>query len=195
MVNDTNPTFFYCGTPTHCQKGMFGIINPPNAYMQSTSVGMMMSSLAGQYPSTQAAMSYTSNATANSTGAASWGMNMDMSGMPSWSQQYAAENVLFTQAFIAMNPETLSSDGSVDLSALGSNPAMVPTDVAASMSSNADSTGSYGSSASSSAASGSSSPSASAVGGSSKSTNGAGALSSPRVAVALIAVAAAFFAL
>ena len=26
VVNDTNPTFFYCGTPTHCQKGMFGIM-------------------------------------------------------------------------------------------------------------------------------------------------------------------------
>jgi len=56
MVNDTNPTFFYCGTPTHCQKGMFGIINPPNAFMQNTSVGMMMPSLAGQSNSTQAAM-------------------------------------------------------------------------------------------------------------------------------------------
>lgn len=26
VVNDTNPTFFYCGTPTHCEKGMFGIM-------------------------------------------------------------------------------------------------------------------------------------------------------------------------
>jgi hypothetical protein len=26
VVNDTNPLFFYCGTPTHCQKGMFGIM-------------------------------------------------------------------------------------------------------------------------------------------------------------------------
>lgn len=31
VVNDTNPTFFYCTVPNHCQKGMFGIINPPNA--------------------------------------------------------------------------------------------------------------------------------------------------------------------
>jgi hypothetical protein len=175
---------------------MFGIINPPNAYMSSTSVGMMMPSLAGQYPSTQAAMSYTSNVTANSSSAASWGLNMNMSGMPSWSQQYMAENVLFTQAVLAMNPETLNADGSVDFSNVSSTPLMVPTDVAASVSSNADS--SYGSPASSSAASGASSasPSASAVGGSSKSSgNGAGALSSPRVAVALIAVAAALFAL
>jgi len=199
VVNDTNPTFFYCGTPTHCEKGMFGIINAPNAYMSSTSVGMMMPSLAGQYPSTQAAMSYTSNVTANSSTAASWGMNMDMSGMPSWSQQYAAENVLFTRAVLGMNPETLSADGSVDFSNIGSTPLMVPTDVAASMSSNnADnSTGSYGyGSSGTSSTSSSASPSSSAVGGSSKSSSsGAGALSSPRVAVALVAVAAAFFAL
>jgi plastocyanin len=196
VVNDTNPTFFYCGTPTHCQKGMFGIINPPNAYMSNTSVGMMMPSLAGMYPSTQAAMSYTSNVTANSSTAASWGMNMDMSGMPSWSQQYAAENVLFTRAVIGMNPELIKSDGSIDLSSIGSTPLMVPTDVAASMNNADNSTSSYGSPGSSSASSSASSPSSSAVGGSSKSSSsGAGALSSPRVAVALVAVAAAFFAL
>jgi plastocyanin len=197
VVNDTNPTFFYCGTPTHCEKGMFGIINPPNAYMQPSSVSMMMPSLAGMYPSTQAAMSYTNNATANSTSAASWGMNMDMSGMPQWSQQYMAENVLYTRAVIGMNPEIVSSDGSIDWSNLGNNPMMLPVDVAAAASSNnADnSTSSYGSPASSSSPSAASSPSSSPVGASSKSSNGAGALSSPRVAVALVAVVAAFFAL
>ena len=35
VVNDTNPTFFYCGVPTHCQKGMFGIINPPSTLSSS----------------------------------------------------------------------------------------------------------------------------------------------------------------
>lgn len=172
---------------------MFGIINPPNAYMQPSSAAMMMPSLAGMYPSTQAAMSYANNVTANSS-AASWGMNIDMKGMPEWSQQYTAENLLYTRSFLGMNSETLGADGSVDLSGLANNAVMVPTDVAAA-SNNADSsTGSYGSPASSSTPSGAS-PSASAVGGSSKSTSGAGALSSPRVAVALVAVAAALFAL
>jgi hypothetical protein len=174
---------------------MFGIINPPNAYMQPSSVSMMMPSLAGKYPSTQAAMSYTSNVTSNETTAASWGMNMDMGSMPDWSHQYTAENTLYTRAFLAMNPETLNADGSIDLSGLANNAVMLPTDVAAAASSNnADS--SYGSPASSSApsASSSSSPSASPIGASSNS-NGAGALSSSRVAVALVAVVAAFFAL
>jgi plastocyanin len=42
VVNDTDPTFFYCGTPGHCEKGMFGIINPPVANESSVSVASMM---------------------------------------------------------------------------------------------------------------------------------------------------------
>jgi plastocyanin len=196
VVNDTNPTFFYCGTPNHCEKGMFGIINPPSAYMQAGSASMMMPSLASQYPSTQAAMSYTSNVTSNQSSAASWGMNIDMSGMPSWSQQYTADNLLYTQAVMAMNPDMVSN-GALDLSSMGSQPIMLPTDVAAALASNNanNSTSSYGSSASSSpsGSSSASSPSTSPVAASSK--NGAGVLSSPRVAVAVVAVVAAFFAL
>lgn len=28
-VNSTNPMWFYCSTPSHCQSGMAGVINPP----------------------------------------------------------------------------------------------------------------------------------------------------------------------
>jgi hypothetical protein len=199
VVNDTNPTFYYCGTPTHCEKGMFGIINPPSVYNNANSSSMMMPSLASQYPSTQAAMSYASNVTANQSSAAMWGSNIDMGNMPSWAQSYAAENILFTQSFLAMNPEAMSSDGSVDLSPMGSNAIMLPTDVAAAARANNvdDSTSSSSAAypAGSSTAT-SSTPSASSAGDSSKSSsNGAGALSSSRVAVALVAVVAAFFAL
>jgi hypothetical protein len=191
MVNDTNPTFYYCGTPTHCEKGMFGIINPPNAFGQPGSAAMMMPSLASQYPSTQAAMQYASNCTASQPMAASWGTSMDMSNMPSWAQSYAAENIMYTQSFLAMNPEVMSNNG-VDLAPLASNPIMIPTDVASAVraSTGNGSSTDTSSSAAASPSSGSSSSAASKGG-----SNGAGALSSPRVAVALVAVAAAFFAL
>jgi len=197
MVNDTNPTFYYCGTPTHCQKGMFGIINPPNAFGQPSSAMMMMSNLSMQYPSTQAAMTYTSNCTASQPMAASWGMSMDMSSIPSWAQPYAAENIMYTQSVLALNPEVISGSGAVDLAPLANNPIMLPTDVAAQVRATTgdgygSSTGSSSSAAASpSASSGSSPNSAASKGGS----NGAGALSSPRVAVGLVAVAAVFFAL
>jgi len=29
-INDTNPIWFYCGVPTHCESGMAGVINPPS---------------------------------------------------------------------------------------------------------------------------------------------------------------------
>jgi len=195
VVNDTNPTFYYCGTPTHCQKGMFGIINPPNAFGQNSSAAMMMPSLAGEYPSTGAGMSYTQNVTSGNDAAAGWGGSIDLSKMPSWSQSYAAENILFARAFFAMNPETISADGKVDLSPLSTNPIQFPTDVAAASRLDYGDSPSSSSSAAepSSTADGSSTPnSATSKGGSS---NGAGALSSPRVAIALVAVAAAFFAL
>jgi hypothetical protein len=34
-VNDTNPTFFYCATPGHCPKGMFGIMSVASSYLSS----------------------------------------------------------------------------------------------------------------------------------------------------------------
>jgi plastocyanin len=194
VVNDTNPTFYYCGTPTHCEKGMFGIINPPNAFQQPSSASNMMSSLASQNPSTQAAWSYTNNVTANNTAASNWGMNIDMSKMPSWSQPYMAENIMYTQAFIAMNPETVSPDGAnINFAPLSNNSVMLPTDVAAASRQNNAQAGTPSSPATSSSASATPSTAASNASGGLKS--GASALASPRVVVALVAVAAAIFAL
>lgn len=155
----------------------------------------MMSSLAKQNPSTQAAMSYNSNATANNTYASNWGMNLDMSKMPDWSQSYIAENIMYTQNFIAMNPEVVPSNGGpLDLSSLGANAIMLPTDVAAAARQN-NAQSSPSSSTTSSSTSATPSAAAASGGASGGLKSGAGALTSPRVAVALVAVAAAFFAL
>ena len=171
---------------------MFGIINPPNAWGQPSSAGMMMPTLAGQNPSTEAAWQYASNCTASQPKAAAWGTSMDMSNMPSWAQTYAAENIMYTQSFLAMNPEVMSDKG-VDLAPLASNPIMIPTDVANAVRLTSGD-GSSTDSSSPAAASPSSDPSSNSA-ASKGGSNGAGALSSPRVAVALVAVAAAFFAL
>ncbi|KAI0306365.1 hypothetical protein B0F90DRAFT_1665701 [Multifurca ochricompacta] len=194
VVNDTNPTFYYCGTPTHCQKGMFGIINPPSAFQQPGSASNMMPALASKNPSTQAGWSYANNATTNSTVAANWGNNIDMSKMPDWAHSYAAENIAYTRAFLGMNPETVSKDGVVDFSPLNNNAVMVPADVAAALPRVDNAESSTSSSASPSSTSTSSSKSPSGTSASSK-KNGAGALVSPRGAAALVAVAAAYLAL
>jgi len=192
VVNDTNTTFYYCGTPTHCEKGMFGIINPPNAYGQPSSLANMVSPLAKQYPSTNASWSYTSNLTANNSVAGNWGMNIDMSQMPNWSYPYIAENVMYSQAFLAANPETLSQDGSVNLGPLANGSMMVPQDVASAVRANNAQSGTPSSSPTSSSVT----PTPSGTGTPSGALkSGASALASPRIVVALIAVAAAMFAL
>jgi len=182
-VNDTNSTFYYCGVPTHCQKGMFGIINPPSAPGQPGSAAMMLPIIANSTASTQAAWSYMTNITAGQPAAAAWGNDMDMSKMPSWAQSYAAENVMYTKSFFALNPETISQAGAVDLSPLNTNPVSFPSDVAAvvRLADNASANGT--------------STSSGATPSSTGKSNSAGALSSPRAAVAFVAVVAAFFAL
>ncbi|KAF9792386.1 hypothetical protein BJ322DRAFT_1016186 [Thelephora terrestris] len=125
VVNDTNPTFFYCAVPTHCTKGMFGIINPPNALGSPTSVGSMMQSLVAANPDLGKMRAFTDNATMNSTDAFSWGTNLDMSSIPQWAQQSFVENVLYTRLFVAANSDAFQN-GSINL---GGNPPVVPQDI------------------------------------------------------------------
>ena len=127
VVNDTNPVFFYCAVPGHCTKGMFGIINPPNALGSPSSVGSMMQSMAAANPNLANMRTYTDNATMNSTGAYEWGTSFDMSSIPQWAQESFVENVLYTRLFLGANPDAFQN-GSVDAS-LGGNPPVVPQDI------------------------------------------------------------------
>lgn len=132
--------------------------------------------------------SYTEAQTGN-TPAANWGSNIDMSTLPDWSQQYVAENVMYTRNFLAANAEVLKDDGSVDLSAAGSTPLMIPEDLSAALS-NAGSSSSSSSVAAPSAPATSSAPAPSSSAAASHS--GALSMSSPKVLVGLIATLATF---
>jgi len=128
VVNDTNPTFFHCGVPTHCQKGMFGIINPPNALGASGSVGSMMPTMAANDSEMGSMVNYATNATSGHPVASRWGQNINLSAFPEWSQRFVAEGVLYTQVFLAANPDAVKSDGAVDVG-MGGRPAFVPEDI------------------------------------------------------------------
>ncbi|KDQ07917.1 hypothetical protein BOTBODRAFT_119341 [Botryobasidium botryosum FD-172 SS1] len=102
QVNDTNPIFYYCGVATHCEKGMFGIVNPPNADpTSSTSLGSMMPSLCANDTNLANMWSYTKNMTAG-TSAAGWGSSYDMSGMPSWAHGAFAENIMYVSSLLVL---------------------------------------------------------------------------------------------
>jgi len=130
VVNDTNPTFFYCGVPTHCEKGMFGIINPPNALSADTSIMSAMPSMVMNSSDVAAMAAYQQNLTSNSTGAASWGNSINMANMTSDQMLAVAENVMYTRTFLAANQDVMNADGSVDMSK-ASGPFMVPQDISA----------------------------------------------------------------
>jgi len=188
VVNDTNPTFFYCGTPEHCEKGMFGMINPPMAQSMANSVAGMMPSMMQNSSAMAAMSSYTDMQTANNSKAAEWGSNMDMSQMPSWAQPYMAQNVMYTRTFLAANPDVMSSDGSINMGNQ-SGPLKVPADI----SGPANNAASNSSSSSTSATSTSTSSASAAA--SVKKTNSARSLGSSSALVGAVAVIGAFLAL
>jgi plastocyanin len=139
VVNDTNPTFFYCGTPGHCQKGMFGMINPPSAYATAASVSQMMPAAVSNSSDMAAMMAYTNTLTAGNDKAASWGSNIDLAQLPEWAHASALENVMYTRSFLGANPETLKDNGLIDMS--DDTPKTIPEDMA-SVNNAVDSTGS-----------------------------------------------------
>lgn len=124
LVNDTNPTFFYCAVPNHCAKGMFGIINPPSAPEGSqTSVGAMMSTWTSQNPDLAKMQLAVDKMTIN-TPAYNWATNLDASALPVEAHEQLAQNIFMTRMFYAMNPG--AADGA---SRPDSQPLSIPPDV------------------------------------------------------------------
>jgi plastocyanin len=203
IVNDTNPVYFHCAVPTHCSKGMFGVINPPNAFGSNASLNGMMGSMIANNPSISAYSSMISNMTNSKDNrtamAAKWGGGLNMAALPSWSHAMVAENVYYTRNFLVANPDMMKQDGTVDLSASNQNPMRIPMDLSAAINqANAvPSTSSVSSSATAAAtaslvtSSTTTSPTASSTSGTTKASNGAiGA--SPKTVVGLLSVAATF---
>jgi plastocyanin len=190
VVNDTNPTFFYCGTPGHCEKGMFGIINPPNAYASSMSVNNALPAMAANSSSVAGMSAYASQATSNNSAAANWGSSIDMTQLPEWSYAYVVENTLYTRTFLAANPEVVNNDGNVNLGAAGSNPLMIPQDITSALSDDSGATSTAAEPSSTDA-----STSSTATASPSASANGASSITSSRLLIAAMAMVATYFSL
>jgi hypothetical protein len=59
VINNTNPIWFYCGIPGHCQKGMFGGVNIGQA--DPTGMGMGSSMPSASMSNASMAMSSSSS--------------------------------------------------------------------------------------------------------------------------------------
>ncbi|KAJ7905447.1 hypothetical protein B0H14DRAFT_2327148 [Mycena olivaceomarginata] len=199
VVNDTKPTFYYCGTPTHCEKGMFGIINPQMATPGSpSSLGGMMQSMAANDSDLSAYAAYSNNVTASNNAAATWGSSFDMSSLPDWSHSLVAANVYWTRAVLGMNSEILKADNSIDLSSVSSTPLMLPMDISAPL--NAAASAASASAAPTTPNDAAATPAGAAAtdpaaASPSAKSNGASSVASPRLLVAGAVVLATIFAL
>jgi len=189
VVNDTNPNFFYCGVADHCERGMFGMINA-NTTTSGSSVSSMMGSMVSNNSVLSAMYTYQQNVSNGNSAANSWASDLDMSGMPEWSQNYVMQNVMFTRTFLAANPEVINSDGTIDMSKASSW--SIPNDLAAQLT---DAQIAAAAAPSSSSASSSSTSSSSAAATTTSAHSGAGSITAPRFLAAVAAVAVTVLAL
>jgi hypothetical protein len=187
VVNSTDPTYFFCGTVGHCQKGMFGIVNPTTNFAAATSVSGMMQSIAANSSVVETYAAYTRKQTEGNKVAANWGGNIDLNAFPDWSHEFVAENVLFTRNFLAANPETIKEDGSIDLASADSTPLSIPQDITAALATSGDSASTVSPAATSAAAPEATPNAGTANAGSLNNSNSASSASAPRLLVAVMA--------
>ncbi|KAK4704861.1 hypothetical protein P7C70_g1351, partial [Phenoliferia sp. Uapishka_3] len=108
----TSPTFFYCSVPTHCEKGMFGIMNPAQASQADASFNAYMSKLTTSDFAFSQMMNETDAMCVGNKAAASWGGMFDTAQLPEWALAPAAYNVLATRQHFATNPSLLTDSAS-----------------------------------------------------------------------------------
>lgn len=193
-VNDTKPIWFYCGTPTHCEKGMFGGVNiGANSETSTTSytpLSQYVSNITTSNPDMMAAWMYAKNQTSGNAFASGWGMSTDCSNMNDEQRASTLQNVLYNQIAINMNPKNVQDNVFKANNALAF-PMDLPALLANANASAPSNTSTTSASVTGSSSSSSASSSASTAGAASK--NGAGALASSSVVVGVVAIAATFF--
>jgi len=178
VVNDTNPVYYYCGVPDHCEMGMFGIINPPNAEPASQSTAQaQMAAWASNNSDVASQWSYTMMNTDNNTAASTWGSNIDITKITNdpVAQLALLQNVMFTRLAMAANSKYITPQGGFSPNlAAGMAVPLDPTKLTAANGTSTSPTSSGSGNAASAPTGGSSTPSsASSAPSSSASTSGA----------------------
>ncbi|TKA56884.1 hypothetical protein B0A53_01285 [Rhodotorula sp. CCFEE 5036] len=109
-VKDESTIYYFCGVPSHCQKGMFGLINGAVADHPSDSFGNFLDQWGAMNPDNQVLINITIQITASVPLAAKWGSSLSMSQLEPWAVDWAMQQTLYTRQFFAQNPELLAAD-------------------------------------------------------------------------------------
>ncbi|GAA5992613.1 hypothetical protein JCM5350_003672 [Sporobolomyces pararoseus] len=110
VVVTTNKTqSYYCGVPNHCEKGMFGLINGLNVAVPGDGFDDVIPKLTANNTELKSLYDETKKVCEGSEEAWAWGSTLQMGQFAPWSQDVAAENILYTRQYYAKNPSSLAS--------------------------------------------------------------------------------------
>ncbi|BGP55762.1 hypothetical protein JCM8202_005673 [Rhodotorula sphaerocarpa] len=109
-VKDQSTVYYFCGVPTHCEKGMFGLINGAVALHPNDSFGTFMDQWGAMNSANQELINITIQITASVPAAAKWGSSLSMSQIEPWAVDWAMQQTLYTRQFFAQNPHLLAAD-------------------------------------------------------------------------------------
>jgi len=107
-VTTDEPQFFYCSVQQHCEKGMWGIINPKSEFGGIETVGAKMNDWVSANPDLGAAWAVV-HETTKDTPADTWGNSISLAGVPETEYNNLATNVVWTRAMLAANPGTIEN--------------------------------------------------------------------------------------
>jgi hypothetical protein len=111
-IKTSSPKTYFCGVPTHCQKGMFGLINGQVATIPDDGFGAAMPRMAANDSKFADLWNETKTMCKGNDRAWKWGDQIATSNVPEWAMSYAAENIMYTRQFFATFPEALPSSTS-----------------------------------------------------------------------------------
>lgn len=110
VVQTEEPQFFYCSVQQHCEKGMWGVINPKSEFGGVNTVGSKMKEWTDSNPNLQAAWSYVHETTKTDQAVDTWGNSISLDGIPEEAYSDVAANVIWTRAMFGANPGTLETN-------------------------------------------------------------------------------------
>jgi plastocyanin len=99
--------FFYCSVAKHCEKGMFGMVQPKTG--GNNTVSFHMQNWLESSPDLKAAWANVHEQTKD-TPADSWGNNISIDDVPEDSYMDLAQNIIWSRAMFAANPGSLEAN-------------------------------------------------------------------------------------
>jgi len=107
LIQTNEQQFFYCSVAKHCEKGMFGMVQPKTG--GNNTVSFHMQNWLDSNPDLKAAWANVHEQTKD-TSADSWGNNFSVDDIPEASYMDLAKNIIYSRAMFAANPGSLEAN-------------------------------------------------------------------------------------